>query len=137
MRDVMDVDEEFKKLDEAEVKTLEENEELRSLLSSVKSSSKSIRLGNKDIRIKAYMKKQLRSKFIKVSRKLGEIDGVEDVEAIEQQFYPLVAAMCIDAPYNNSKTWQYIDDQEGCIQDVTMRIIAEVNNTDVKIKSFR
>jgi hypothetical protein len=133
----MDIDSEFKKLDDEEIKLFKENEEIKSLLSSVKSISKSIRLGNKDIRIKAYMKKQLRAKFIKVSKQLGEIDGLDDVGIIEQQFYPLVAAMCLDAPYNDPKTWQYIDEQEGCIQDVTMKIITEVNTTDVKIKSFR
>lgn len=137
MRDNMDAEEEFKKLDAAEIKALEENEELKSLITSVKTLSKSIRLGNKDIRIKAYMRKQLRTKFIKVSKKLGEIEGVEEVESIERLFYPLVAAMCLDPPFNEAKTWQYIDEQEGCIQDVTMKIIAEVNNTDVKIKSFR
>lgn len=133
----MDEDAEFKKLEEVEVKTLEDNEELKSLLNSVKIASKTIRLGNKDIRIRAYMKKNVRMRFIKISKQLGDIENVETVEKIEQQFYPLVAAMCLDPPYNESKTWQFIDDKEGCIQDVTMKIIAEVNSTDVKIKSFR
>jgi hypothetical protein len=133
----MDEDAEFKKLEEAEVKTLEDNEELKSLLNSVKTSSKTIRLGNKDIRIRAYMKKNIRIRFVKISKLLGDIEDVEEVEKIEQQFYPLVAAMCLDSPYNESKTWQFIDDKEGCIQDVTMKIIAEVNSTDVKIKTFR
>jgi hypothetical protein len=133
----MDVNAENNSLDEAEVKVLEQNEELKSLLTSVKSTYKTIKLGTKDIRIKAYMPKKVRLDIIKATKELGNVEDAEDVDKTERKFYPLVAAMCIDAPYSDEKTWQFIDERESCIQDVTMKIIAEVNTTDVKIKSFR
>ena len=134
---MMDVNEEFKKLDAVEVKLMEENEEVKSLLNSISTSCKNITIGEANIRIKAFMPKRLRSAFMKVGGEISNIEGIEGLEEVEQKFYPLVAQMCVDAPFNDAKSWQFIDERQGCIQEVVMKIIAEVNSTDVKIKSFR
>jgi hypothetical protein len=134
---MMDVNEEFKKLDAVEVKLMEENEEVKSLLNSINTSCKNIKMGEVNIRIKAFMPKKLRSAFMKVGGEVSKIEGIEGLDAVEREFYPLVAQMCVDAPFNNAKTWQFIDERQGCITEVVMKIIAEVNSTDVKIKSFR
>jgi hypothetical protein len=133
----MDVEEEFKKLDDVEIKAFESNEEIKQLISGMRTTFRKIKLGGKEIRIKPYMPKQVRKRFLRVSKDLTDVQDVEGVEEIERRFYPLVAAMCVDAPYNESKTWQYLDEAEGCIQDVTMKIMAEINKADSDVKSFR
>lgn len=133
----MDIDEEFKKLDEVEIKEFEKNEELMGLLSNMRTSYKKINFAGKDIRIRSYMAKQIRKRILKISHDIQDVQDIEGLEAIEKRLYPLIAAMCIDAPYNDAKTWQYLDDNEGCIQDVTSKILLEVNKTDKEIKTFR
>ena len=133
----LDVEAEFKNLDEVEIKTFENNEELKQLLSTMRTTYKKILLTGKIIRIKSYMPKPVRKRFLRVSKDLGDVVDIDGVEAIERRYYPLVAAMCVDAPYTDPKTWQYLDEQEGIIQDVTMKILAEVNKTDAEIKAFR
>jgi hypothetical protein len=133
----VDIDAEYKKLEESEMKMFDQNDEVKQLLSSVRTTYKSIKVGNKDIRIRSYMTKPIRKRFLKISKDLSDIESIEQVEEIERRYYPLVAAMCVDAPYNEAKTWQYIDEQEGIIQDITMKILVEVNKADSDIKSFR
>lgn len=133
----MDADSEFKKLDDFEIKKYEENEEIKTLLSSARKSYKFIDVGGRKIKIRAYMQKATRKKLIKVGKAYNKTEDVEDIDIIEAMFYPIVAEMCIDPPFNDPKAWQYIDEQEGCIEDVVSKILAAVNETEGGIKSFR
>jgi hypothetical protein len=45
--------------------------------------------------------------------------------------------MCLDAPYNNAKTWEKVDEATGVAQKVLLDIMEVVNSTEKSIETFR
>lgn len=132
----MDEDKAMRELDEMEFKDLEDDENIKSLIASTNKVFKTIHIGEADIRIKQYMPKKVRAEALKAGRAL-EVATEENLSEAENKLYPVVASMCIDKPFSKPETWKYIDEKTGCIQDVILKIIAEVNKTDGDVKSFR
>jgi len=132
----MDVEKENDALDNYEVKHIEENENIKELISSINATHKEIVAGSKSIRIRRHMPKKIRTTALKVAKELERADE-NTFEGVEEKLYPIVAAMCIDEPFTSAATWRHIDEKTGCIQDVLLMIISEVSATEDKIKSFR
>ena len=132
----MDVEQGHKELDNYEEKVIESNEAVKRLIVSVNSNHKEITIGTEKICIRPYMPKKIRAAAVKVGRQLQEATE-ETLPLIEEGIYPIVAAMCVDAPFTDEKVWVAVDSETGCIQDVLMRIIEEVNKVDESVKSFR
>jgi hypothetical protein len=132
----MDIDAANKELDKYEEKYLESNETIKSLIASTNTSYKEINLEGTSIRIRRHMPKKTRSQALKTGKKL-ENANEDNIEEAEKGLYPIVASMCVDEPFSRSETWEYIDKKTGCIQEVLLKILAEVNQTDESIKSFR
>jgi hypothetical protein len=132
----MDIETANKELDQYEEKVLESNEVIKNLISSTNNAYKTFELGGTSIRIRQHMPKKIRSQALKTGKKL-ENANEETIEEAEKGLYPIVAAMCVDEPFSKATTWKYIDEKTGCIQEVLLKILAEVNQTDESIKSFR
>jgi hypothetical protein len=132
----MDVESQNKELDAYEEKYLENNESIKKLISSTNTSYKEINIEGTSIRIRRHMPKKIRSQALKTGHKL-ERATEDNIDEAEQGLYPIVAAMCVDEPFSKAETWKYIDEKTGCIQEVLMKILAEVQQTDESIKSFR
>jgi hypothetical protein len=133
----LDEDTAFEELEQFEIKKLESNEEIRKLISDQSSLYKTIEIGETKIRIKAYMPRNIRLKLLKIGGDTKRAKTEEEVIKAEKRLYPLIAGMCLDDPFNKQKTWLYLDTKLGCIQDVVLKIISEVNKVDEKLKSFR
>jgi hypothetical protein len=132
-----DEDEAFKELEKREVKTIEENESIKRLLSSSSTVFKEIKIGDQSIRVKAFMPRAVRMRLLKTGNALKNAKSDDQILKIESQIYPIIAAMCIDPPFNNAKTWVYLDEKIGCAQNVLIEILGEVTVTDKSIEKFR
>jgi hypothetical protein len=130
-------DEAFKELEKKEVKTLEEDESIKKLISSSSTIFKTIKIGEQPIRIKAYMPRTVRIRLLKTGNSLKSAKTDEQILKIEGQIYPIIASMCMDPPFNDVKTWIYLDEKIGCAQNVLIEILGEVTVTDKSIEKFR
>jgi hypothetical protein len=133
----MDEDEAFNELEQVEIKEIESHDEIKKLISNQSSLYKQIEVAKVQIKIKAYMPRSVRLKIMKAGNDLKKCKTEEDISKIERRLYPIIAAMCIDEPFNKASTWNYIDEKTGCIQDVIFRIVSEVHKLDEDVKSFR
>lgn len=133
----MDEDEAFGELEQVEIKEIESHEEVKKLISNQSSLNKQIVVGGIPIKIKAYMPRTVRIKIMKAGNDLKKCKNEEDISKIERRLYPIIASMCIDDPFDKAKTWAYVDEKTGCIQDVIYKIVSEVHKLDEDVKSFR
>jgi hypothetical protein len=133
----MDEDAAFNELEQTEVKFIEKNEEVKKLISNQSSLHKEIVVGNTTIKIRAFMPRATRIRIMKAGNDQKKVKTEEDLVKIEKRLYPIVASMCLDDPFNKAKTWEYIDEKIGCIQDVILKIVSAVHKVDEDIKSFR
>ena len=133
----MDLDEEYEKLDALEVKILEQNEEVKKIISTQNSASKTITFGGVEIKIRAYMPRAVRLKIMKAGNDLKSVKTEKELRAIEKRLYPIISEMCMEKPYTDPKTWHVIDVKTSAIQEVLFKIVSEVTQTDEAIKSFR
>ena len=127
----------FEELEQVEIKEFESNEDIKKLISDQSSLHKTIKLGKIPIKIKAYMPRNIRLKLLKLRAENAKVKNEDDLIKVEKKLYPLVSGMCLEEPYNNPKTWLYIDTELGCIQEVVFKIVSEVYKVDEELKSFR
>ena len=133
----MNEDAAFEELEQLEIDGFESNEDIKKLLEDQSSLFKTIKLGKTTIRIRAYMPRNIRLKLLKLGSDSKKAKTEEDMIKVEKRLYPLVAGMCLDKPYSEPKTWLYVDNKLGCIQEVVLKIVSEVNKVDEELKTFR
>jgi len=123
----MDVDQSNKELDEFEIRALENNEMVKSLITSTNNTFREIKVGGSSVRIKQYMPKKVRTQTLKIGRTLEHSDG-KDIEGVEETIYPIVAGMCVDEPFTKESTWRYIDEIEDVFLTVAISKKYKVKN---------
>ena len=131
------LEEEYDKIDKQEQKALEASEDVKKLIASANKIHKVIKIGDIEIRIRAFMPRSVRLKVLKAGTILKKIRTDEDVLAADKLVYPIIAEMCLDSPYNLVKTWESVDEATGVAQKVLMDIMEVVNSTEKSIETFR
>jgi len=131
------LEEEYDKIDKQEQKALEASEDVKKLIASANKIHKVIKIGDIEIRIRAFMPRSVRLKVLKAGTILKKIRTDEDVLAADKLVYPIIAEMCLDSPYNIAKTWESVDEATGVAQKVLLDIMEVVNSTEKSIETFR
>ena len=131
------LEEQYDKIDKQEEKLLEANEEVKKLIASVNKLHKVIKIGDIDVRIRAYMPRHVRMSLLKTHNALKRMDTDDSIIKADQMLYPLIAEMCLDSPFNKPATWKRIDEETGIIQSVLINMLEVVNSTDKQVESFR
>lgn len=69
----------------------------------------------------------------------GEEIEITDPDLIEMQrpMYEILADLCIDAPWNDWRTWAGIDIRTGSAPNMLERILVQIAPQEDKIRSFR
>jgi hypothetical protein len=130
-------EEEYEKIDKQEAKLLAANEDVKKLIASANKIHKVIRIGDINVRIRAFMPRGVRLKVLKAGTILKKVKTDEDVLNADKLVYPIIAEMCLDFPYNKAKTWEDVDEKTGVAQKVLLDIMEVVNSTEKSIETFR
>ena len=105
---------------------------------------------DKKIRIRPAIPGSVRSKVIGMASKYKGIDlealkrGEGDLGIIpelqadsEEQLYNVLAALCIDAPYNEPENWKYYDEITGEAERIYLKAEAMIKEAHESAISFR
>ena len=131
------LEDEYDKIDKQELRALESDAKVRELISSANKVHKVIKVGDIDVRIRAYMPRIVRLRLMKAGNELKKVNSEETITKVERMMYPIVADMCLDPPYNNPKTWEIVDEETGVVQTVLFDIMEAVNKTEKDVETFR
>ena len=135
------VKEAFAEITEMENREFSANEKIRKLLSGKDEKYASVMFGEVEIRFLPFVGKRLRHKMILAKK---EIDASTESESglarTEQLLYDTLGALCVDEPFNNWKTWAYIDEKGdgiGGVQRIFLLIMSELGKYNEDVKNFR
>lgn len=134
------VEEAFEEIDDMEKAALEGNEKIRRLLSTTSEKYASIQYGDVEIRFKPFVGKKLRHKMVIVKRDVDKDSTETGLYKTERLLYDTLGDLCVDAPFNNWKTWAYIDekgDSIGGVQRIFLLILSEIGKYNEDVKNFR
>lgn len=131
------LEEGYDAIDKQELRALESDAKVRELISSANKIHKVIKVGEVEVRIRAYMPRSVRLKLMRTGVILKRIDSEKVMVEADKLIYPIIAEMCVDTPYNNPKTWQIVDEETGMVQQFLMNIMEAVNKTEKDIETFR
>ena len=128
------VEESFDEIPDLEKKEILANEKVRSLISQKSSRISEKTYGNCTIKFRTSISKKLRSRLVKAK---AHLEG----EEMDEFLYSTLAYLCVDAPWNNWKTWSVYDnelpeDGIGAFEIFT-DLLTEVKNQTESIKGFR
>jgi len=102
--------------------------------------------GSVDIRVVAVVPWSVRTRIAQIAadakqmaRREAAGEEVETPDPITAQrpMYEVLADLCLDAPWNDWKTWAGIDVRTGAAPDMLERILSTVLPQEDRIKSFR
>ena len=139
------LDQAFRELDEEEIQGFEGFGEIEKVLRRSEKQFKSIRLTDGadavEIRFRATIPLTLRGQMQAQYTRL--IDTVEDegsLPAVDAQVRPmceLLAQICPDAPWNDWRSWAYLEKKSGETGNLFKQIMKVIEGDDQKLKGFR
>jgi len=135
------VKEAYAEIDEMERNEFASNEKIRKLLSGKDEKYASVTYGEVEIRFRPFVGKRLRHKMILAKKEIDKDSASESgLVKTEQLLYDTLGALCVDEPFNNWKTWAYIDekgDSIGGVQRIFLLIMSELGKYNEDVKNFR
>jgi hypothetical protein len=131
----MDENSEERKIDEAVLKDIKELEDVKKLVATTKKQVKSITIGGVEVKIMAAIPRPIRARIDIVGQTIrtGEVVTPE----IEKELYQIMAELCIEAPWKNPLTWEYIDNETGETPRVFTKIIETMYSDELRAANFR
>ena len=128
------VEDAFEEIPDLERKEILANEKVRSLITQKSSRISEKVYGDVTIRFRTSITKALRRRLVKAK---SSLEG----DKMDEFLYGTLAMMCVDAPWNDWKTWSVYDDElpeDGVgAFEVFTDVLTEVKNQTESIKGFR
>jgi hypothetical protein len=118
-----------------EAKELESNELVQRILENEKKRCLIFDLAGEPIKIVAAFPRAVRY-FYEQQRKRPK-DTQVDFADIETDGYNIMAQLCLDAPFNTAKFWEYYDINTGKFWGVFNSIYEGIEKSEEKIGDFR
>ena len=109
------------------------NEKVVALLTTASKRYKEIDVLGTPVKIRPAISKAIRH----------YVDDIKDdpdqqtVSGSEVTTYKLLAAMCIEEPYNTPEFWKIVDDATGEAIDILQSMYRTAQDTEAQIKTFR
>jgi hypothetical protein len=131
----MNEDSEERKIDEAVLKDIKELEDVKKLVATTKRQTKSITIGGVEVKILAAIPRPIRAKIDIISQSIKTEAGV--TSDVEKELYQIMAELCVEAPWTNALTWEYVDNETGETPRVFAKIIETMYADELKAANFR
>lgn len=120
------------RLDAVEKTEVENNEQVRRILTSAKARFKTIDVMGEKVKIRSLIDRNIRH-YLEEKSKVTE----GNLDQTEMSMYEVISKMCIEAPFDKPETWEYLDTTSGVAPDA-MKAIFEINEAEEKkIKKFQ
>lgn len=120
------------KLNEVQRKDIEGNERVRKLITSNKDRFKVVAAGGFEIKVRALIPRKLRHELAEMATR-----KTSSLEENEQMMYEVIAAMCIEKPFDDPVMWEYFDAELGIAEEVLDMIFELNKKTEGEVKSFQ
>ena len=134
------VSDSFKELDDIEKQQLDANENVKKLIVGTGEFGV-IPYAGTDIRYRKVLSKSLRHKVAKNKLIMGDLsDDEESVSKIEKMMYEVLSELCVDSPFNDWKTWAYIDEMakdSGVVLQIFTILMQKIGEASEDDKDFR
>jgi NAD(P)-dependent dehydrogenase (short-subunit alcohol dehydrogenase family) len=120
------------RLDAVEKTDVEDNEQVRRILTNAKARFKTIDVLGEKVKIRSLIDRNIRH-YLEEKSKVT--DG--NLDQTEMSMYEVISKMCIESPFNKPEVWEYLDTVSGVAPDA-MKAIFEINESEEKkIKKFQ
>jgi len=120
------------KLNEIQRKEVEGNEKIRKFITANKTRYNTVVSGGMEIKVRALIPRKLRHELMAMSEKKAVT-----LEENESMMYQVIAAMCIEEPFDQPEMWEYFDAEMGIAEEVLDKIFEINKKTEKDIKSFQ
>jgi hypothetical protein len=120
------------KLNEIQRKEVESNEKIRKFITANKTRYNTVVSGGMEIKVRALIPRKLRHELMAMSEKKAVT-----LEENESMMYQVIAAMCIEKPFDQPEMWEYFDAEMGIAEEVLDKIFEINKKTEKDIKSFQ
>jgi hypothetical protein len=127
------IKESFAEADEMTKKELAENINITNIIAAGEKADSVVVVNGVNIRHKTFIARPLRRQLVKLSKNTDDTD----YEGIENTMYKTLAALCLDAPFNNPQTWSYIEEQGGDASSILAEMMKNISKAQESLKSFR
>jgi hypothetical protein len=131
----------FEEISEMENREFESNEKIRKLLSGKDEKYASVMFGEVEIRFNPFVGKRLRHKMMQAKKEIDKDTTSESgLAKSERLLYDTLGSLCVDDPFDNWKTWAYIDEKGdgiGGVQRIFLLIMSELGKYNEDVKNFR
>jgi hypothetical protein len=107
-------------------------EKIKSLLLEAKKETRTIKVGDLEIKVRISIPKGLRRKINDMAS-----SDTEDMDKVESGMYQVIAEMCVESPFDTAEAWSIIDEETGIVPEVLKRIYAVISETEDQVKRFR
>lgn len=98
--------------------------------------TKTVKWGDMTIKIRGYLTRKVRFDIASLDKSMEGIT-VENLAIVEGKIYDVIAALCLEEPFNNPETWRMIDAETGCVFDFMNEVITKAYAPKDGIDSFR
>lgn len=126
------VEEAFAEIDQMTLDKLKVNEDVSKLISSSKAKSNTVEVGGVKIRFKSFLDRKLRHQLHGMQQTVGD-----DFIKTESVMYEILAALCLDEPFNKKETWVFIEDSGGDVSGILRQIMETIAENVTNVKDFR
>jgi hypothetical protein len=139
------LDQAFRELDEEEVKGFEGFGDIEKVIKRSEKQFKSIRLTDGtdavEIRFRATIPLVLRGKMqAQYQQMIAAVEDEEALPGVDTQVRPmceLLAAICPDVPWNDWRSWAYLEKRCGETSALFKRIMKTIEGDEQKFQRFR
>lgn len=122
---------------EAQLKT--DHSEVFDLITTATKRFKTVKYGNVSIKIRAAVPLDILDEARRLRKEAEDVQD-DDVSLLEslKPMYDMVAAICIESPWNNWMTWAIVDRKaNGQVRTILGEIIRAIQDSEKKIVQFR
>jgi len=129
------VEESFAEIPEMERQEILANEKVKSLILQKSARVSEKKYGDVTIRFRTSVNKKLRKRLVQSKKSLEEESGTDEF------LYGTLALICVDAPFDNPKTWAVYDEEQpedgiGALEIFT-DMLKEISAQTEMVKGFR
>lgn len=127
----------FSDLSEFKKTLYSDNTNIKEFISTPDSRKKLITYGQLSFYVLPGIPVNLRAKADQIGKSIDDENDKRPILVKQAPLYEFVAGLCLDAPFNDVRTWAAIDEDTGEVSNIFTLIIETITEIDDKIKKFR
>lgn len=128
------VEEAYAEVEQMNVDALKGNSDISKIIASSEQAHSTVNISGVDIKIKSFISRRMRHKLAMAQKAANDNT---DITSVENALYETIAALCVDAPYNQPVTWKFIDFEGGDVNSALTKIMTAVTEVSRQTKDFR